>query len=45
MNSKGTAREVVHVTHASKRRMVYSDNLQENRNYENGIYKNTITRL
>ena len=44
-NSKGTAREVIHVTHASKRGMVYSDNIQENGNYENGIYKNSITRL
>ena len=44
-NSKGTAREVVHVTHASKRGMVYSDNIQENGNYDNGIYKNSITRL
>ena len=32
-----TDREVVHVTHASKRGMVYSDNIQENGNYENGI--------
>ena len=45
MNSKGTAREVIHVTHASKRGMVYNDNLQENRNYQNGIYQNQITRL
>ena len=45
MNSKGTAREVIHATHALKRGMVYRDNLQENRNYQNGIYQNQITRL
>ena len=38
MNSKGKAREVLHAKHASKRGMVYSDNLQENQNYQNGIY-------
>ena len=45
MNSKGTAGEVIYATHASKRGMVYSDNLQENRNNKNGIYQNQITRL
>ena len=45
MSSKGTAREIIHAPHASKRGMVYSDNIQENRNYQNGIYQNQITRL
>ena len=48
-SSKGTAREIIHAPHASKRGMVYSnniqENLQENRNYQNSIYQNQITRL
>ena len=45
MSSKGTSREIIHAPHALKRGMVCSDNLQENRNYQNGIYQNQITRL
>ena len=45
MSSKGTAHEIIHATHDLKRWMVYSDNLQEDRNYQNGIYQNQITRL
>ena len=33
----------IHAPHASKRGMVYSDNIQENRNYQNSIYQNQIT--
>ena len=29
-SSKGTAREIIHAPHASKRGMLYSDNVQEN---------------
>ena len=43
MSSKGTAREIIHAPHALKWGAVYSDNIQENRNYQNGIYQNQIT--
>ena len=51
MSSKGTAHEIIHATHDLKRGMVYSDNLQENRNYQKmyipksnyQIVRNTIT--
>ena len=39
MSSKGTACEVIYATHASKRGMVYSDNLQEKRNKKRYIPK------
>ena len=45
MSSKGAAREIIHAPHALQSGMVYSDNLQENRNYQNSIYQNQITRL
>ena len=45
MSSKGTACEIIHAPHASKHGMVYSDKIQENRNYQNGIYQNQIPRL
>ena len=37
-----TAHEIIHAPHASKHGVVYSDNIQENRNYQNGIYQNQI---
>ena len=33
----------IHAPHASKHGMVYSDSIQENQNYQNGIYQNQIT--
>ena len=43
MSSEVTAREIIHAPYALKHGMVYSDNIQENRNYQNSIYKNQIT--
>ena len=43
MSSEVTDREVIHVSCAMKGWMVHSDNIQENQNNNNGIYKSGNT--